>query len=146
MRVALVHDYLKEFGGAERVVEALLEIWPKADVYTAIYSPKYLGPHRSRVEKWNIKTSFLQHFPFREKLISYFRFIGPWVFKSFNLTGFDLVIVSAAGTFTSPNFVRVGPKTLHLCYCHTPPRYLYGYPTAQDWTNTWLKRTLRVQL
>lgn len=143
MKVAIVHDYLKEFGGAERVVETLLEIWPDADVYTAIYSPKYLGPHRLRVEKWKIKTSFLQYFPFKEKLISYFRFIGPWIFKSFDLTKYDLVIVSAAGTYTSPNFVKVGTKTLNLCYCHTPPRYLYGYPTAQDWSNTWGKRVLR---
>ena len=60
MKVAIVHDYLKEFGGAEKVVEALLEIWPNAPVYTSVFLPEYAGPHRERIEKWNIKTSFLQ--------------------------------------------------------------------------------------
>jgi len=82
MKVAIVHDYLKEYGGAERVVEALLEVFPGAPVYTTIYLPKYAGPHRSKVEKWNIRTSFLQNIPFSAKLISPFRFIAPLVFKS----------------------------------------------------------------
>ena len=142
MKVAIVHDYIKEYGGAERVVEAMLEVWPKAHVYTSIYLPKYLGPHRKRVEKWDIRTSFLQHVPMKGKLISPFRFIAPWVFKTFDLSGYDLVIVSAAGTYTSPNFVKVGDKTLHVCYCHTPPRYLYGYATAAPWDKVWWRKIL----
>ena len=82
MRVAIVHDYLKEYGGAERVVEAMLQIWPNAPVYTTVFLPEFAGPHRSRVEKWNIKTSFLQHFPFKSKLISMFRFTAPFVFST----------------------------------------------------------------
>lgn len=143
-KIAVVHDYLKEYGGAERVVEALLEIWPKADVYTSVFLPEYSGPHRSRIEKWNIKTSFLQHIPFRAKLISMFRFVAPLVFWSFNLEKYDLVITSTAGTYTSPNFVRVGKKTLLLNYSHTPPRYLYGYPVANDWKNNLFRRFLLI--
>src|SRR3972149_11713799 len=106
MKVALVHDYLKEYGGAERVVETLLEIWPKAPIYTSVFLPQFSGPHRSRVEKWDVRPSFLQYIPFKGKLISFFRFIGPWIFRSFNLKDYDVVIVSAAGTFTSPNLIN----------------------------------------
>lgn len=144
MRVAIVHDYLKEFGGAEKVVEALLEIWPNAPVYTTVFLPEYAGPHRSRIEKWNIKTSFLQYVPFKAKLISLFRFVAPIVFKMFDLSKYDIVITSNAGTYTSPNFVKVGNKTTLIAYYHTPPRYLYGYPVANDWTNNWARRTLLI--
>lgn len=144
MKVAIVHDYLKEFGGAEKVVEALLEIWPNAPVYTTVFLPKYAGPHRDRIEKWNVKTSLLQHIPFKAKLISMFRFIAPLTFHFTDLSKYDVVITSTAGTYTSPNFVKIGKKTLLISYCHTPPRYLYGYPVANDWKNNWFRRILLV--
>jgi glycosyltransferase involved in cell wall biosynthesis len=144
MKIAIVHDYLKEYGGAERVVEALLEIWPGTPVYTTVFLPEFAGPHRSRVEKWNIKTSFLQDIPFKEKLISLFRFVAPVVFSTMDLTKYDVVIVSSAGTYTSPNFVKVNTKSTLICYYHTPPRYLYGYPVANDWRNNIFRRTLLV--
>lgn len=144
MKVAIVHDYLKEYGGAERVVEALLEIWPDAPVYTAVFLPEYAGPHRKRVEKWKIKTSFLQKIPLKGKLISMFRFVAPFVFRSFDLKKYDIVITSSAGTYTSPNFVRMSKKSTLFCYYHTPPRYLYGYPVANDWRNNIFRRILLV--
>jgi glycosyltransferase involved in cell wall biosynthesis len=131
MRVAIVHDYIKEYGGAERVLEALHEIWPKAPVFTTVYLPKYLGPHRKRFKDWEIRTSFLQYFPFKAKLISPFRLIAPLVFKTLDFSQFDLVIVSATGAYT-PNIIRKS-SALQICYCHTPPRYLYGYATARNW-------------
>lgn len=144
MRVAIVHDYLKEFGGAEKVVETLLEIWPNTTVYTSVFLPKYAGPHRERIEKWNIKESILKYFPLKAKLVSLFRFIAPVIFYYTDLSKFDVVITSNAGTYTSPNFVRIGKKTLLIAYYHTPPRYLYGYPVANDWTNNWFRRILLV--
>jgi len=144
LKVAIVHDYLKEYGGAERVVEALLEIWPDAPVYTTVFLPEFAGPHRSRIEKWNVKTSFLQSIPFKAKLISIFRFVAPLVFKSMDLSKYDVVITSTAGTYTSPNFVKMNIKSTLVCYCHTPPRYLYGYPVANDWKNNIFRRTLLV--
>jgi glycosyltransferase involved in cell wall biosynthesis len=144
MKIAIVHDYLKEYGGAERVVESLLEIWPGTPVYTTVFLPEFAGPHRSRVEKWNIKTSFLQGIPFKEKLISLFRFVAPIVFYSIDLTKYDVVIVSSAGTYTSPNFVRMNTESTLICYYHTPPRYLYGYPVANDWKNNIFRRTLLI--
>jgi glycosyltransferase involved in cell wall biosynthesis len=144
MKIAIVHDYLKEYGGAERVVETLLEIWPGTPVYTTVFLPEFAGPHRERVEKWNIKTSFLQQIPFKEKLISLFRFVAPIVFSAMDLTKYDVVIVSSAGTYTSPNFVRTNKKSTLICYYHTPPRYLYGYPVANNWRNNILRRALLV--
>lgn len=61
-----------------------------------------------------------------------------------DLSKYDVVITSAAGTYTSPNFVRTGENTLFISYCHTPPRYLYGYPVANDWRNNWIRRVLLV--
>lgn len=139
MKIAIVHDYLKEYGGAERVVEALLEIWPEAEIFTSIYSPEFLGPHRTRVEKWNIHTSFLDKIPFKNKLISAFRIVGPWVFGSFDLSNYDVVIVSQAGTFVSPNLVKTSKKSTLITYCHTPPRWLYGYSTAGGWEKGYKK-------
>lgn len=142
MKVALVHDYLKDYGGAERVLETLHELWPKAPVYTSVYLPKSLGPHRKRFDKWDIRTSFLQKVPMKGKLLSFFRFFGPLIFKSMDLSDYDLVIVSAAGTYTSPNFVITGKNTKQICYYHTPPRYLYGYATAAPWKSVWWRKIL----
>ena len=56
MKVALVHDYIKEYGGAERVLEALHGLYPDAPVFTSVYLPGFLGPHRERFRDWNIRT------------------------------------------------------------------------------------------
>lgn len=133
MNVALVHDYIKEYGGAERVLEAMHEIWPEAPVYTTVYLPEFLGPHKKRFSDWNITTSLLQNLPFVHKLISPIRLFTPWIFKQWDFSGFDVVLVSATGAYF-PNLINHPKKTIHICYCHTPPRYLYGYPTARDWT------------
>ncbi|HET9946970.1 MAG TPA: glycosyltransferase, partial [Patescibacteria group bacterium] len=131
LRVALVHDYIKEYGGAERVLETLHEIFPQAPVFTSVYCPEFLGPHKKRFEKWNIRTSFLQHVFLKEKLISVFRLLAPFAFKQFDFSEFDLIITSATGAY-SPNILNK-KKALLVSYTHTPPRYLYGYETARDW-------------
>lgn len=132
MKVAIVHDYIKEYGGAERVLEALHEIWKDAAVFTTVYLPEFLGPHKDRFSDWKIVTSCLQKIPFIEKLISPVRLITPWIFENWDFREFDIVIVSATGAYF-PNLILRRPETAHICYCHTPPRYLYGYPTARDW-------------
>jgi glycosyltransferase involved in cell wall biosynthesis len=142
LKVAIVHDYLKEYGGAERVVEKFLNIWPDASLYTSVFLPEYSGPHRKRLEKWKIKTSVLQKIPFKAKLISMFRFVAPLIFFMMDLRKYDLIIVSSAGTYTSPNFIRRKKGSLLITYYHTPPRYLYGYPVANDWTGSFFRRVL----
>jgi glycosyltransferase involved in cell wall biosynthesis len=132
MKIALVHDYIKEYGGAERVLEALHEIWPDAPVYTTVYLPEFLGPHKQRFKDWKIVTSFFQQIPYVAKLISPLRLFTPWVFENWDFSEFDVVITSATGAYF-PNLIVRKPETVHICYCHTPPRYLYGYPTARNW-------------
>lgn len=133
MKIALVHDYIKEYGGAEKVLEGLHEIFPQAPIYTSVFIPEFLGPHRPRFEKYNIKTSWLQNIPLKAKLISPFRLLAPFVFKGFDLSGFDVIIVSQTGAYF-PCLVHKGQAKL-FCYTHTTPRYLYGYKTAREWKN-----------
>ncbi len=128
LKVALVHDYLKEYGGAERVLEALAEIFPKAIVFVAYYNPTSLGKHKERFKSWDIRTSFLQKIP--SQLLSPLKFLSPLAFEQFNLAEFDLVISSSAAYFAKAAITK--PESLHLSYIHTPPRYLYGYTTAFD--------------
>jgi len=133
MKIALVHDYLKEYGGAESVLEALSDIFPDAPIYTSLYCPAYFGPHRSRLEKkWQgrVHQSFFRFIPFAHKLISPLRLLSPFAFKLFNFSSFDLVITSATGAYF-PNALNKKNARL-FCYCHTPPRYLYGLPTARN--------------
>lgn len=133
MKIALVHDYIKEFGGAEVVLEALSDIFPDAHIYTSLYCPKFFGPHRSRLEKkWHgrIHQSFFSFIPFAHKLISPLRLLSPLAFRSFDFSGYDLIITSATGAYF-PNSLNKKNAQL-VCYCHTPPRYLYGLATARD--------------
>lgn len=131
MKIALVHDYIKEYGGAERVLETLHELYPDAPVFTLVYCPEFLGPHKKRFAQWDIRPSFLQFVPFKEKLISPFRLIAPFVFPLFNFAGYNVILVSATGAY-SPNTIKK-QTAKQICYYHTPPRYLYGYATAREW-------------
>lgn len=140
MKVAIVHDYIKEYGGAERVLEALCELYPRADIFTTVYLPQFLGPHKKRFEKRTIHTSFLQHIPFKQKLISPFRLLSPLAFRSFDFTKYDVIITSATGAYF-PNTLDKKKAKL-ICYCHTPPRYLYGYATAREWKKHTLLRII----
>lgn len=140
MKIALVHDYIKEYGGAERVLEALHEIWPDAPVYTTVYLPEFLGPHKDRFEGWDIRTSFLQYLSLKEKLISPFRIIAPFVFKTFDFSKYDVIIVSATGGY-NPNTIN-NKSALQICYSHTPPRYLYGFATAREWKKNLIFRVI----
>jgi len=132
-KIALVHDYLKEYGGAELVLETLSDIFPRADIYTSLYSPSSFGPHRSRLQKkWRhrIRQSFFRFIPFASRLISPLRFLSPLAFKSFDFSDYDIIITSSTGAYF-PNALSKKSAKL-ICYCHTPPRYLYGLATARN--------------
>jgi glycosyltransferase involved in cell wall biosynthesis len=131
MKVALTHDYLREYGGAERVLEVIHEMFPDAPLYTAYYNPKTLGINAKHFANWDIRTSWLQHFPFANKVLSPFRIFAPKIFEGFDLSSYDLVISSSSAVYFA-KAVITKPKTLHISYIHTPPRYLYGYTTAYD--------------
>ncbi len=119
MKVAIVHDWLVNYGGAERVVEAMLSIYPDADIYTLVYDEKKMG---KTFPKEKVHTSFLQRMPKATKLYTKFLSFMPKAFESFDLTGYDLVLCSssccAKGVITSPN-------TAHVAYIHSPMRYAW---------------------
>lgn len=139
MRIALVHDFLIEYGGAERVLEVLHELYPKAPVYTAFYDPKSLGRQAERFKGWDIKISWGTKLPFWRTLISPYRVFSKSFFESFDLSEFDLVISSSNAYMAKA--VKV-PNGVHICYCHTPPRFLWGYPTALNWQKNLLLKAL----
>lgn len=140
MKVVLVHDYLREYGGAERVLEALHEIFPNAPLYTAYYNSSGLGPHSKRFRSWDVRTSWMQKLPFANKLVSPFRVFAPMIFESFDLQEFDLVISSCSIYFSKAVITR--PDALHISYIHTPPRYLYGYTTSFNYKKNSITRIL----
>lgn len=129
MKVAIVHDYLIDFGGAERVLLVLHEIYPKAPIYVSIYRPKLLGNFKENFKNANIRQSWFGKLPFAEKLISPLRFLLPLIWKSFDLKNYDLIISSSSWAITK-GFDKK-KNALEICYCHTPPRYLYGYDTSR---------------
>lgn len=147
MKVALVHDYLKEYGGAERVVEALHEIWPEAPLYTSFVDHEGMGGPANgragfweRFKDWDIRTSFCQKIPYFAKFASPLRFLIPWIWESFNFDEYDLIISSAGSYITKGILTRA--DAVHICYCHTPPRALWGLPTASNWKNSFFGRLL----
>ena len=136
VKVALVHDYLKEFGGAERVLAALTEIWPDAPIYTA-FVDRQSAAGKAFANSKVIESRFaplIKH----KNLYSPLRFLAPLIWKSFDLSDYDLVISSASWYITRG--FKVGKETKVFCYCHTPPRYLYGYPTSVEWQRYFLVR------
>ncbi len=135
MKVAIVHDQLQEFGGAERVLVTLKKIFPEADVYTSFYNPKTLGSHAEKFKNWQIITSWADKIPFLKKLYSPLRFITPLLWEPFNFSNYDLVI-SSSGSYMSKGVIT-RPKTVHVCYLHHPPRSLYYYETAIEWQKYW---------
>ncbi|MBI3342031.1 glycosyltransferase [Candidatus Curtissbacteria bacterium] len=136
MKVALVHDYLGEFGGAERVLETFCEIWPEASIYTAFWRK---GTAYDRFKDREIVTSWAQKVPFfATKLHSPLRFLAPWIWNSFDFSSYDLII-SSSSWYVTRGFKKKG-KAVEICYCHTPPRYLYGYPTSVNWRKYFLVR------
>lgn len=118
-RVAIVHDWLTNYGGAERVVEAFLEIYPDADIYTLVYDEEKMG---KIFPKERVKTTFLQKIPKATKIYTKLLPLMPYAFEEFDFNGYDLVISSssscAKGVITPPN-------VKHVAYIHSPMRYAW---------------------
>jgi len=119
MRVALVHDHLVQDGGAERVLKALQDIFPDAPIYTLLYHEKNMG---NDFRQKDIRTSFIQDLPLSLKKYQWYLPLMPMATERHDLTDYDLVISSASAMAKG---VITGPNTVHLCYCHTPTRYLW---------------------
>ncbi len=119
MKLALVHDYLVQDGGAERVLQALQEIWPEAPTFTLFFDPDRLPAFRGR----DIRTSFLQRAPLIKTKYQMYVALMPTAVEHLDLTDYD-VVLSNTSAFAKGVIVR--RDALHLCYCHTPTRYLWS--------------------
>ena len=118
-RVAIAHDYLVQYGGAERVVEALHEAFPEAPVFTTMYEPDVMPPAFGEMD---VRTSFLQGMPGLRKNFKLGLPLYPAAIRSLDLSGYDVVISSSSGW---AHAVTVDPDAAHIVYCHTPARWLY---------------------
>lgn len=128
MKVALVHDDLIQWGGAERILVGLSEIFPDAPIFTSIvdFQNENIKSHFSDKK---IITSFLQKIPFKKSLYKSFLPLYPIAFEQFDLKSFDLVI---SHTTRFAKSIITKPKTLHICYCHTPPRFLWHFSGVKN--------------
>lgn len=121
MKVALVYDRVNKWGGAERVLLALNEIFPEAPLYTSVYNPK-LAPWAKVFPK--VIPSFLQKIPYATDRHEHFPYLMPLAFENFDFSGYDLVI---SVTSEAAKGIITKPATLHVCYCLTPTRYLWSH-------------------
>ncbi len=134
----MVHDQLREFGGAERVLVALKKIFPQADVFTTTFDLDSLGSHKNLIKNWKVYVSWFGKIPLLNKFYSPFRFLTPLIWESFDFSGYDLVI-SSSGSWMSKG-IKTEKPAIHISYIHHPPRYLYGYETAVEWQKYWFVR------
>ena len=125
MKIAIVHDYLNQYGGGERVVEAMHEVWPQAPIYTSIFDKRLMKGWLKLPEE-KISTNFIQKLPFVGSLNKHYFFLYPLAFRLQNLKDAQVVISSSS---YAAKFVRAKRGGIHICYMHTPPRFLWGYDT-----------------
>lgn len=119
-KVAIVHDYLTQAGGAERVAATLHRLFPAALLYTSVYDPKSTLAYFDNV---TVATSFLQRWPLSSQRMHKFALpLYPTAFEHFDLSSYDLV-VSSSSSFAKG--VITPPHTCHVCYCHTPARFAW---------------------
>jgi glycosyltransferase involved in cell wall biosynthesis len=118
-RIALVHDYLVQDGGAERVLAVLQDMFPDAPTFVLFFDP---SRSHERFQKRVINTSFLNRWPFARRFYQWYLPFMPLAIEQLDLSGYDLVI-SSSSSFAKG--VIAAPESLHICYCHTPTRFLW---------------------
>jgi glycosyltransferase involved in cell wall biosynthesis len=122
-RVAIIHYWLIGMRGGERVLERLIGMFPEADIFTHVYDPTAIS---ALIRSRPIKTSFIQKLPGARTHYQKYLPLMPMALEQFDLRGYDLVISSESGPAKG---VIAAPDAMHLCYCHSPMRYLWDlYP------------------
>ena len=119
MKLALVHDYLIQDGGAEKVLDVFQGLWPDAPTYTLLFDPKKLPAFQGR----DIRTSFLEKLPFGRRKYQWYLPLMPSATEHYDLSEFDIVL-SSTSAFAKGVITR--DDAIHVCYCHTPTRYLWS--------------------
>jgi glycosyltransferase involved in cell wall biosynthesis len=119
MKVAIVHYWLVNMRGGEKVLEALLEMYPQADIYTHVYNSRAVSPF---INSHRIRTSYINKLPFAAKLYQFYMPLMPNALLDFDLQAYDLIISSESGPAKG---IVPNPGAFHICYCHSPMRYLW---------------------
>lgn len=144
-KVAIVADWLTDFGGMERVVLTLSDMFPDAPIYTSVYEPT--PEFRVALEGKDIRTTRLQHLPKRlRKLHKFFPMLRVRAFQELDLSEFDIIISSS--TAESKQVRKTRPGQIHICYCHTPIRYYWSHykEYKRDPGFGWLNWPVRVAM
>ena len=121
MRVAIVHDYLNQAGGAERVVAVLHRMFPDAPIFATLFDPAAVGAPLASAD---VRTSWMQRLPGWRKHFKAYLPLYPSAVRSFDLTGYDLILSSSSAWAKG---VRVPAGALHVCYCYTPMRWAWSF-------------------
>ena len=120
-KVAIVHDWLVAYAGADRVVDCMHHVFPDAPIYTLVYDENNMP---AWFKDYDIRTTYLQKLPFATKL---YRAMLPWMpraFEALDLSEYDMVISSCSSCSKG---VITRPDAVHICYCHTPTRYVWDF-------------------
>ncbi len=121
MKIALVHDHFAQEGGAEKVFKTFTEIYPQAPIYTLLYNPGYIDRYFPRRR---IYSTIIQKLPLGISKYQWYMPLMPAAIESLNLQSYEAVI-SSASSFAKGIITK--PSAVHICYCHTPTRYLWHY-------------------
>jgi glycosyltransferase involved in cell wall biosynthesis len=119
MKIAIIHDWLTGMRGGEKCLEVLCKLYPSADIFTLLHIPGKVSP---AIESHRIHTSFIQNLPFAESKYRYYLPLMPFAIETFDLKEYDLILSSSHCVAKS---VKPGHNSLHICYCHTPMRYIW---------------------
>jgi glycosyltransferase involved in cell wall biosynthesis len=119
LRIALVHDWLTGMRGGEKVLEVFCELYPQATLFTLLHNKRTVS---DTIEKMNIRTSFVDRLPLKATKYRNYLPLYPTAIESFDFSGFDLVLSSSHAVAKG---ARPAPGALHVCYCHTPMRYVW---------------------
>jgi glycosyltransferase involved in cell wall biosynthesis len=133
-RVALVHHWLVTMRGGEKFLESLCDIFPDADIFTHVCRKEGLSP---KLQRRTIKTSFIDGLPFSHRLYKSYLPLMPLATEMLDLRSYDIVISSDACTMKG---VITAPSALHVCYCHSPMRYIWGMEDLYTSNRSWLTR------
>jgi len=136
LRVALIHYWLVRMRGGERVLEQVLRMFPHAELYTHVYDPEAVS---ELIRARPVKTTFINRFPGSRRFYQRFLPFMPLALEEIDLTGYDLVISFEAGPAKG---VITSPNTLHVCYCHSPMRYLWDSYGEYKASAGWITRTI----
>jgi glycosyltransferase involved in cell wall biosynthesis len=121
MKIAVVHDYFTQLGGAEKVAEELMRMLPSAELHATVALPECMPPGLMGVP---IKTSWMQNLPGMRHYYRLYFLLYPLALPSLDLSGYDLVLSSSSGYAKG---VRTNRDAIHVCYCHTPMRWAWSF-------------------